>query len=155
MKRQNDRWTFFDFHKLSSPMSYTHLEKEFFYYIIITLFGEICYTVLLIFSNSVWVHINRREVYRIFTIRPSVHPDTPASPLRFAGGKAGLFLCTRAEWLKFVLIELQSYFVNVFRQFSHIWSKKCISDWLSIKLRVFWTQKAKWFFPIRRIKQKT
>ena len=32
MKRQNDRWTFFDFHTLSSPMSYTHLEKEFFYY---------------------------------------------------------------------------------------------------------------------------
>ena len=91
-------------------MSYTHLEKEFS--IIITLFGEICYTVLLIFSNSVWVHINRREVYRIFTIRPSVHPDTPASPLRFAGGKAGLFLCTRAEWLKFVLIELQSHFVS-------------------------------------------
>ena len=58
------------------------------------------------------MHINRREVYSIFTIRPSVHPDPPASPLRFADGKAGLFLCTRAEWLKFVLIELQSYFVS-------------------------------------------
>ena len=99
------------------------------------------------------MHINRREVYSIFTIRPSVHPDTPASPLRFAGGKAGLFLCTRAEWLKFVLIELQSYFVSF-----HIFEVKSAKAIDFLSNSVYSEHRKPNVFPIRRmkrIKQKT